>query len=262
MPDFVSVEISDHVAVLTVDRPPVNAYNLKTHLEIADALRSVGDNYDVRALIMRAAGVAEARPFSAGSDVNEFVPLGRESSLERAERMREVFTFMSNLPVPAIAALEHVAIGSGLGWAMRADIRVAGATAHLAMPEIRIGALGGGMELARLVGQGKARELIYTGDYISAEDAGRTGLVQHVVPEGHAFEKALDVASRIARHSPVGIRLAKKQMDITESISDRDEAYRIETELTAEFRASPDSAEAARAFLEKRRPVFEDLPRD
>lgn len=252
--EHVRANLEEHIGVITIDRPPVNAYSLQVHRDIYESLQRLEPV--ARCVVLAAAGHESGRPFSAGSDVNEFVGLTPKMSLERAQKIRKFMSYMNHYPLPVISAIENLAMGSGLGWAMRGDIRVGSVNAQFAMPEIKVGALGGGRILMRHVGVGKAREMIFTGDRISAEEAYRVGLIEHLVPPGEALSRALDIAGRIARNSPVGIRLAKKQMDTAELTLDLDEAYRIETELTAEYRASPAADEAARAFLEKRPPVF------
>ena len=249
--EFVSGTATEGIGLVTVDRPPVNAYNLQTHRELHEAFASLAIS-EVRCVILQAAGWEEGRPFGAGSDIKEFVGLNPETSLERANFLREYMAAMNAFPLPSIAAIEQLAIGSGLGWAMRADIRVVSETACFAMPEIKVGALGGGKMLMRHVGIGKARELIYTGDQIDATEAYRLGLAQHLVAAGKALERAREVAERIARNSAVGLKLAKQQMIIGEKTLDLDEAYRIETELTAEYRQSKDAADAASGFFERR----------
>ncbi len=256
--EFVRYTVDDHVAVITIDRPPVNAYNLQTHREICETLQELAGVKGVRAVVLTAAGHEQGRPFGAGSDVKEFVPLTKETSLERAAKIREYMKYFSHFPVPIIAAVETVAIGAGLEYPMRSDIRVFSEKARVGMPEIKAGALGGGKSLLRLVPNGAARELVYLGDMIDAQEAYRIGLADHLVAAGQAREKALEIARKIASRSPIGIRLAKRQMIESEKILDHDEAYIIETELTAEYRAHPGSAEAARSVLEKRPPVFLD----
>ena len=249
--EFVEGLVDDLIGYVTVDRAPVNAYNLQTHREIHEAFVALEPS-GIRCVIFQAAGWQEGRPFGAGSDIKEFVGLTPETSLERAKLLREYMVAMNSFPLPTIAAIEELAIGSGLGWAMRADIRVVSETARFAMPEIKVGALGGGKMLMRHIGVGKARELIYTGDEFDAAEAYRLGLAQHLVPRGEAVKRAQEIASRIAQNSEVGLRLAKQQMIIGEKTLDLDEAYRIETELTAQYRQSKDAANASRDFFEKR----------
>jgi len=249
--EFVTGEIEEQIGYVAVDRPPVNAYNLQTHRELHSAFSAL-EPTGVRCVILHAAGWEDGRPFGAGSDIREFVGLTPEGSLERAKFLREYMAAMNSFPLPTIAAIERLAVGSGLGWAMRADIRVVSETARFAMPEIKVGALGGGKMLMRHVGVGKARELIYTGDEFDAAEAYRLGLAQHLVPAGEATRRAREIALRIAKNSAAGLRLAKEQMIVGERTLDLDEAYRLETELTARFRQSKDAADAAAGFFERR----------
>jgi len=254
--DYVRTELDGRIAILTVDRPPVNAYNYQTHREIHEAFVELEDDPGVRCVVLAAAGVDEGRPFGAGSDIKEFVALDPVTSLRRARDIRAYYAHLSNYPLPVVAAVENVVLGSGLTWASRADIRVISTSASLGMPELKAGALGGGKELVRLFGPGKAREMYYTGNQIEAEEAYRLGFGQRLVPEGKALAEACALALEIAEQSRFGLLLAKEQMIAAELIADREAAYKYETELTAIFRATPDASESARAFLEKRRPRF------
>jgi enoyl-CoA hydratase/carnithine racemase len=254
--EFVHARVEGPIAYLEIDRPPVNAYNLQTHREIYEALAELESNHDLCCVIMYAGGVAEGRPFSAGSDIKEFVGLDPRTSLDRSMYIRRYFASVSDFPLPVVAAVENVTLGSGFAYAARADIRVLSTTASLGMPEVKVGALGGGYEMVRLVGIGKAREMYYTGRRIDAEEALRLGFAQQVVPPGEALAAARQIGLEMAEVSPFGLRLAKEQMRFAESPLTRDEALRYETELTALYRALPDASESASSFLERRKPTF------
>ena len=247
--EFVHLRVEGALAFLEIDRPPVNAYNWQTHREISESLRDLEDLMDLRCVILSAVGVAEGRPFGAGSDVNEFVGLDPVTSLHRARNMRRYFASMSAFPVPIVAAVENVTIGSGFAWTARADIRVISRSVELGMPEIKVGALGGGWELTRLVGPGKAREMYYTGERIPAEEAFRLGYGEYLVEPGQAFEKAVDVARSIAKNNAFALRLAKEQMNFAEIPITRDDAYKYETELTAIYRGTSAASDSAQAFV-------------
>lgn len=202
-------------------------------------------------------GRTTGRPFSAGSDVNEFVGLDPRNSLERSREIRRCFASVTDFPFPVVAAVENVCLGSGFAYAARCDVRIISESVVIGMPEVQVGALGGGRELIRLVGPGKARELYYTGRRIDAQEAFRFGFGEHLVPVGRALTTAEELADEIALISPFGLRLAKQQMKFAESPLNRDEALQYETELTALLRATPESHEAAQAFVERRTPTFQ-----
>jgi enoyl-CoA hydratase len=251
----VHLEFHESIAILTIDRPPVNALNAQGHREIFSALEDI-ERAEARCVVLAAAGAEEGRPFSAGSDISEFEGLDAEASLTIAEEARIHVARFFAFPIPIISAVEGLALGGGLAYILCSDVRVFSRNAKVGMPEIKVGALGGGKMLMRLVGPGRARELIYTGEIIGSEEAFRVGIADHLVEPGQAKEKALGIAKRISMNSPVGVRLAKRQMIEVEKLDDLDEAYALETRLTAEYRDSPDAAEAVRAFLEKRKPIF------
>lgn len=256
--EFVQAHTEGPIGYVTIDRPPVNAYNLQTHREIRLAFEDLVDDPDLRCAILCAAGVSEGRPFGAGSDVNEFVDLDPRNSLARSREIRRCFASVTDFPLPVIAAVENVCLGSGWAYSARADIRVISESVVVAMPEIQVGALGGSRELIRQVGPGKARELYYTGRRIPAEEAFRHGYGEHLVPAGEALATARTIAEEIALMGPFALQLAKQQMKFAESPLNRDEALQYETELTALLRATPESHEAARAFVGKRRPNFDE----
>lgn len=260
--EFVTTTLEGRIGIVTIDRPPVNAYNFQTHREIYESFAELGERDDVCCVVLRAAGAAEGRPFGAGSDIEEFIGLDPQTSLGRAKYVRQFMAFLSAFPQPVIAAVENVTLGSGVAWAARADIRVISETACFGMPEVHVGALGGGMEITRLVGTGKAREMYYTGRRIDAEEAYRLGLGQRLVPASKAFEEAMTLAGEMAEVSPFGLRLAKQQMDFAERTQDRELAYKYETELTALYRATPDASASAEAFFERRRAEKEALQKE
>lgn len=251
--EFVHLRVEGHIAFMEIDRPPVNAYNWQTHREISESLDELEQVEDLRCVVLSAAGVAEGRPFGAGSDVNEFVGLDPATSLQRARNMRRYFASMSMFPLPVVAAVENVTIGSGFAWTARADIRVISSSVSVGMPEIKVGALGGGWELTRLVGPGKAREMYYTGERIPAEEAFRLGYGEHLVEPGQAFNKAVEVAEVIAKNNAFALRLAKEQMNFAEIPITRDDAYKYETELTAIYRGTAAASDSASAFVSRNR---------
>jgi enoyl-CoA hydratase len=251
--EFVRVELpEEHIALVIIDRPPVNALSLQLYEEIGDAFDELATNPDVRVVILTAAG---ERALGAGSDVNEFVSISPEAHEARSAKIRSVFAKILDFPLPVIGAINGAALGGGLALATVCDIRYCAEHAKLGLPEINVGALGGGRHLGRHVPPGKLREMYFTGEPITAAEALRAGLVDKVVPAAELREASLALARKIAAKSPLALRLAKRSLNESEEMGLR-EGYEHEQQYTGQLRRSEDSQEAARAYLEKRPPRF------
>ena len=202
-------------------------------------------------------GRAVGAGFIAGADINEFA--GR-TALEQREIMRgrRAFDSVEDFPKPVIAMINGYALGGGCELAMACDIRIASTKARLGQPEIKLGIIPGGggtQRLPRLIGEGKAMELILTGDMITAEEAERLGLVNHAVSPEDLETKTMDIANRIAEMSPVALRMAKQAVK-NASRTDLRAGLEAELDLFALCFASGDKEEGVRAFMEKRKPEF------
>lgn len=244
--------VEEHIALVTIDRPPVNALSLQLYQEIGSAFDELGQNQDVRVVVLTAAG---ERAFGAGSDVKEFVSITPEQHTERSAIIRGVFNSILDFPMPVIAAINGAALGGGLALATACDIRYCAEHAKLGLPEINVGALGGGRHLGRHVPPGKMREMYFTGEPITAREALRVGLVDQVAPAAELRAEALSLARKIAAKSPLALRLAKQSLNESEEMGLK-EGYAHEQTYTGRLRNSEDSKEAARAYLEKRPPRF------
>ncbi len=207
----VAVE-EDGVAVLTFDRPEVrNAMHLPMNLEIRDALSALGERDDVRALVLTGGG---DRAFVSGADIAEL--RDRRGPVALDAHNARLCDAIEAFPRPTIAAIQGYALGGGCEVALACDLRVAGRSSRLGQPEVTLGiipAAGGTWRLPRIVGLARAKELIYTGAIIDAEEAERIGLVNHVVDDGFALTKARELARTIAANSPIAVRLAKLAID-------------------------------------------------
>ena len=247
-------EKKGNVAWITLNRPEkLNAQNNQIRRELADAFSNAWDDGEVRVIVVTGAGKA----FSAGADLQEFAEL---SSVEiRQSREKPTLTeLMRNLPKPIIAAVNGYALGGGCELAMACDIIIASENASFGQTEIRVGLIpgrGGTQLLPRLIGEKRAKELIFTGDIISAREAERIGLVNKVVPPEKLREAVAELIGKLLDKSPAILKLAKaavnKSMDL--GLSD---GLSYERELFSLCFGTEDQKEGAKAFLEKRKPVF------
>ena len=249
------VETSNRISTLTINRPDKrNALNQATRDEMLHALELLEKSAETRVLVITGAG---DKAFIAGADINEFE--GR-TALTQREAMKglRIFTAIEEFPKPVIAMINGFCLGGGLELALACDIRVASDTARLGQPEINLGIIPGGggtQRLTRLVGEGKAMEIILTGDAIDAAHAREIGLVNQVVPATELRNTVLGLAARIAEKSPIALRMAKDSVKSAARMSLR-EGLERETDLFCLTFGSEDKAEGVRAFLEKRKPDF------
>ena len=256
MPDLEHVDyrLEDNIAVITVDRQEaLNALNQDVLIELSLAFEAAEANAAVRALVVTGAG----RAFVAGADIGAMRDLsdafgGRELSLLG----QDVFGALAALPFPTVAAINGFALGGGLELALAADLRVASPTAKLGLPEVGLGLIpgyGGTQRLPRLIGQGRAFDLIMTGRHVGAEEALQLGLVNRVVDD--AVAGALELARAAAKNSPLAIGLAKEAvvrgLDVTLS-----QGLEIEADLFGLASTSNDMREGTAAFIEKRAAKF------
>ena len=249
------LERAGRVAIVTINRPDKrNALNIKTREEGAAVLEELRSDDSVGVLVFTGAG---DKAFVAGADIAEFS--GRTALTQREVMMgRSLFTAIDTFPKPIIAMINGYCLGGGCELALACDIRIASETASFGQPEINLGIIPGGggtQRLTRLVGEGKAMELILTGEIIDAKTAFGIGLVNQVVPADQLQAKTMEIANRIADKSPIALRLAKEAVKLA-SRSNLDEGLRREVDLFALCFSSEDKNEGVSAFLEKRKPVF------
>jgi enoyl-CoA hydratase len=248
------LESVDRVAILTINRPDKrNALNQPTRDEILQALDEL-QKTESRVLVITGAG---DKAFIAGADIGEFE--GRTALTQReVMKQRRIFDAVEEFPKPVIAMINGFCLGGGMEFAMACDIRIAADTAKLGQPEINLGIIPGGggtQRLTRLVGEGKAMELILTGDLIDANEARALGLVNDVVPIAQLQQRVMTLASKIAEKSPVALRMAKESVKNASRMNLR-EGLERETDLFGLTFTSEDKAEGVRAFFEKRKPEF------
>jgi len=243
------------VAIITINRPDKrNALNIKTREEGAALLEQLRNDDSVGVVVFTGAG---DKAFIAGADIAEFA--GRTSITQRDVMMgRSLFTAIDSFPKPVIAMINGYCLGGGCELALACDIRIASDTASFGQPEINLGIIPGGggtQRLTRLVGEGKAMEMILTGEIIDANTAFLIGLVNHVVPAAELDARTMEIANRIADKSPIALQLAKEAVKLA-SRSNLDEGLRREVDLFALCFSTEDKDEGVSAFLEKRKPAF------
>src|SRR5881394_2350404 len=253
--ETILVERRDHVAIITINRPEKrNALNIQTRAEGAAILDELRADDSVRVVVLTGAG---DKAFIAGADIAEFA---ERTALQQREVMleRSLFNAIDGFPKPIIAMVNGYCLGGGCEVALACDMRIASEKASFGQPEINLGIIPGGggtQRLTRLVGEGKAMEMILSGEIISADTALAIGLVNHVVPADQLEAKTLAIANRMAEKSPIALRLAKESVKLA-SRSNLDEGLRREVDLFALCFSSEDKNEGVRAFLEKRKPEF------
>lgn len=253
--ETILVERRDQVAIITINRPDkLNALNAKAREEGARALGELRDDNEVRVVIITGAG---EKSFIAGADIAEFA---ENTAIEQRDALldRSLFTVIEDFPKPVIAMINGYCLGGGCEVALACDLRVAAENATFAQPEINLALIpgaGGTQRLTRLIGEGRAMQMIMTGDRIDARTALSYGLVNLVAHSTELEAKTMELANRIAEKSPVALRFAKEAVK-TAARTNLDEGLRREVDLFAVCFASEDKQEGVQAFLEKRKPEF------
>lgn len=248
--DRIRVAIADGVGVLTLDNPPMNLVTLGLTRELDAALMRLAADRSVRVLIVTGAG---ERAFCAGSDIKEFAEVADDVVGKKLAAENAVFSMLAAFPRPTIAAIDGVAFGGGLELAVCCDLLVAGAEARLALPEVKLGVFpgsGGTVRVPRRIGEGRAKQLMFTGEPIDAATALAWGLVNEVVPRGQALGAARALATRLAALPSRALALMKEAVAVGLA-SPEDEAVRRTLPLSAAVFATADCREGARAFLSK-----------
>jgi enoyl-CoA hydratase len=242
--------------VVTIDRPDaLNALDLSTLKALRDRLRELADDQPTRAVVLTGAG---EKAFAAGADIKYMSGLGPKEAKEWGALGHEVGGLLETMPKPAIAAVNGFALGGGCELALACDIRYAASTAKLGQPEINLGIIpgwGGTQRLARVAGIGVAKELIFTGRTVGAEEASRRGLVEAVFEPDELMEKTLELAQLLTSKSPLALAAAKQAIN---RAFQGEHAANLEHEAESfgELFASEDAKEGLAAFVEKREPTF------
>ncbi|MBS6600136.1 MAG: short-chain-enoyl-CoA hydratase [Clostridium sp.] len=249
----VLLEKEGHLAIVTINRPKaLNALNSETLKDLDTVIENLENDNHIYAVILTGAG---EKSFVAGADIAEMKDLNEEEGQAFGALGNKVFRRLENLNKPVIAAIQGFALGGGCEISMACDIRIASEKALFGQPEVGLGitpGFGGTQRLARIVGLGKAKELIYTAQNIKADEAYRIGLVNKVVPLESLMDEAKAMANKIMANAPIAVRLCKDAINRGMQV-DIDKAVAIEAEDFGKCFASADQKEGMSAFLERRK---------
>ena len=255
--DCVNYVVEEGIAVVTISHPPANALDKKTTYELDQVFDELAKDANAKIIVLTGAG---GKIFVAGADISLFPEMGQEEGETFSLELQRVFNKIEGFDKVVICAVNGMALGGGCELAMACDIRVATETAKFGQPEVNLGVIpgaGGTQRLPRIVSKGKAKELIFTADMITASEAKEIGLVDRVAPKGEAVDEAKKMAKKIMSKGPIAIRLAKKAIDEGINMT-LGEGLKLEAKLFGELFTTEDQKEGARAFLEKRAAQFKE----
>lgn len=255
---LVKVKKEHGVGVLTLEHPPVNALSPALLKDLAATLDQLEQDDEARVLVITGSG---SYAFSAGADVKEFTSLGPERAGELLKAGQDTFQKISNYPKPVIAAVNNLALGGGMELALACDMRISSDRARYGQPEVWLGlipAWGGSTRLPRLVGPAKAKELIFTGQMVNAQEAFRIGLVNKIVPDGEEVRAAIDIGRMIVtKAAPLAVKEAKGAINQGLDAGSVDASLQKEVEAALRLAKTEDLVEGVKAFVEKRQPKFQ-----
>jgi enoyl-CoA hydratase len=253
---YVTVEARDAIAVITVNRPDkLNALNAETVNELKIAFEQAASDDSVRVLILTGAG---EKSFVAGADIAELAKMSPLSGISVSRQGQDTFRRLETMRKPVIAAVNGFALGGGLELALACHFRVASENAKFGLPEVKLGIIpgyGGTVRLPRVVGRGRALEIILSGEMIDAQEAYRIGLVNHVYPQNELLAQTEQLAKKLAANGPVAVALAIEAVDNGYHGSTED-ALRLESNLFGLLASTADMREGMNAFLERRKANF------
>lgn len=255
--EFETLELSvnGRVAVLSLNRPPMNPLNKKLFSELYEILEELENNDDIGAIIITGKG---ERAFAAGADISEMKELDAAGIARMNRISRKAFEKLENIGKPVIAAINGLALGGGCELALCCDFRICSENAKIALPEINLAIIPGGggtQRLQRLIGQARAKELLYFGDMIKAQEAQAYGLVSKVVPLESLMDTALEWAAKLAEKPAVALKMMKTALH-TGADTDLNNALTIETVCFGITFETEDRKEGMASFFEKRKPVY------
>jgi enoyl-CoA hydratase len=250
--EFLRWEVAENsVATVWLSRPPVNAINQVMYREMKSLFEQLGADPQVNAIVL----AGDGKHFCAGNELAEFETLSPENSGERMREVREAFWSIYDCAVPVVAAVQGIAVGTGLAIVASCDVVVAATGAKLGVTEISVGVMGAAKHLSRLMPQQMVRWMFYSGDPLPAEEFLRFGGVVAIVEPDELVAEAQRRAALIVRHSPVAIRFAKRALNTIEYMELKP-GYEFEQGLTGELSGYEDPKEAIRAFFERRPPRY------
>lgn len=250
---YINLKIEDHVAVLSIDRPKaLNALSRELVDEIDQYLTELSANKDVRCLV-----IYSEKNFAAGADIKSMVECDEKGA--RSFAFSPTFNKIADMEIPTIALIEGYALGGGLELALACDIRMATENAKMGFPEIDLGIMpgaGGTIRAPKLIGEARTKELIFSGNIISAERAEHIGLINSVVPDDELLETGMKFAKKLAGKAPIAIWTAKKTIQTGLLQNETKKSIEIEANNWAKLFNTKDQKEGMRAFVEKRKPVY------
>ncbi|MEW9678004.1 enoyl-CoA hydratase-related protein [Lentibacillus sp. L22] len=253
MAELLSVTKNDGIATVVIDNPPMNVLSEKVTAELDEVFSELKADHEVISIILTGAG---DRAFMAGADIKEFPE--RDVNNESAVSIHEVFNRIESIPKPTIALLNGFTLGGGLELALTCDIRIAEEHAKIGLPEVNLGILPGGggtQRLPRIVGAGKAKEMMFTGEPVSADEACRLGIVNQVIAKGEGKQAAEKLAQKLADQSLQALSRIKRLVNEGKELP-LDEGLKLEEKLFNEVFVTEDAKEGVQAFIEKRKPEF------
>jgi enoyl-CoA hydratase/carnithine racemase len=247
--EYVQLAVEHGVAVLRLDRPPMNALSTAVQHEIRERAKEVSERDDVRAVVLHGG----PKVFAAGADVKEMVAWDYRDAVAHSADLTDCFSAVARIPKPTIAAVTGFALGGGCELALACDLRICGDNAKLGQPEILLGIIpgaGGTQRLSRLIGPARAKDLIYTGRFVDADEALAIGLVNQVVAPDDVLTAATNLAKRLAGGPPYALRAAKEVIDRGLE-TDLATGLDIERVQFAALFATEDRASGMRSFVEQ-----------
>ncbi|MER6504143.1 enoyl-CoA hydratase/isomerase family protein [Streptomyces sp. NPDC001455] len=245
----VTLEASDGVGTIRLDRPPMNALDVATQDRLRELAEEATRRDDVRAVVL----YGGEKVFAAGADIKEMRAMDHTAMVVRSKALQDAFTAVARIPKPVVAAVTGYALGGGCELALCADFRIAADNAKLGQPEILLGLIpgaGGTQRFARLVGPSRAKDLIFTGRHVKAEEALAIGLVDRVVPAAEVYEQARAWAAALAKGPALALRAAKESIDAGLE-TDIDTGLTIERNWFAGLFATEDRERGMRSFVEE-----------
>lgn len=255
----VLMKVTGEVAVVTIHRPTsLNALNTQTYQELNACFGEIQNQKEIKVVILTGSG---KKAFAAGADISEMVRANVVEGRNLALLVRDVGLQLENMPQVTIAAVNGFALGGGCEISLACDLRIASDTAKFALPETGLGIIPGGggtQRLPQLIGKGRAKEMIFTGELVDAQEAYRIGLVNHIVPQDELMDYCMDMAVKIANRASYAISLAKTAVNMGMNM-DLNSGLDVEVDLMAIAFATHDKMEGMTAFLEKRNPNFTDF---
>lgn len=250
--DFVSLKIDGNIGIVTLNKPPLNAFNLQMYKEVRDTFQSINERNDIWVAILR----AEGKVFCTGNDVKEFTKItDTKTAAAYAAQVGESVGSVYMCRVPLIGAVHGMALGSGLALSSCCDILVAAENTKFGIPEVKVGIVGGACFISRMLPQQLHRYMAFSGDMMTAEEMKHFGAVLKIVPLDILQDTVQQIASRLLDNPPLALRGFKAAINTNENAM-LVEKYAVESSYTKEMQKTEDFKESLISFFEKRKPIY------